>query len=281
MPEIKHAYDGYVNFDVTVSDQVASVVIHNPLRRMANGHRADHHWELAAIMNDLRLDNDVRVVVLSGAQPGEFFVPAPPEADRSVGAHHIREEAGDPKRLWLAATGIVKAHEAMASLDRPIVAKVNGDAIGFGSSVMFASDLIVAREDARIADNHMGMGEVEPYLVAGGVVPGDGGVSLLPLFMTPAKAKEYLMLAREYTARELADMGVINYALPAGELDERVDAIVCSLLRRPAYALAWTKRVANKHVVEQLQRTLDAGIAYELVNMYQSMLGGGDGTRLA
>jgi hypothetical protein len=48
-----------------------------------------------------------------------------------------------------------------------------------------------------------------------------------------------------------------------------VDDIVARLLKRSAYALAWTKRIANRHVVEQLNRTLDAGAAYEMVNFLQ------------
>ena len=58
----------------------------------------------------------------------------------------------------------------MAEIEKPIVARVNGDAIGFGQSLMFASDIIVAREDVRIADMHMGMGEVEPFGPPYGIV---------------------------------------------------------------------------------------------------------------
>lgn len=76
----------------------------------------------------------------------------------------------------------------MAELDQPIVAEVSGDAIALGASIVFACDLIIAREDARIADNHLGMGEVNPYAVRFGVVPGDGGATLLPLFMSPVRA---------------------------------------------------------------------------------------------
>ena len=157
----------------------------------------------------------------------------------------------------------------MVDLDRPIVAKVNGDAIGWGSSVAFASDFIIAREDARIADHHMGMGEVQPFRTAAGMVPGDGGLAHIPSHMSPMLAKEYLMLARVFTGRELADMGVINYAVPAAELDARVDAMVAALLKRSAFALAWTKRVAGQHIKAQLQLRLDAAAAYQLVNIYQ------------
>lgn len=170
-----------------------------------------------------------------------------------------RKWRNDPARHWKVFTGIVRCHEAMAALEKPIVARVNGDAIGFGSSLMFASDLIVARRDARIADMHMGMGEVQPYGPPYGIVPGDGGLALVPLHFSPAKAKEYLMLAKKYSGEELARIGVINYAVPMEDLDHVVDDIVGRLLKRSAYALAWTKRVANRHLMAQLNMTLDAG----------------------
>lgn len=257
------------NFTVTIKDQVAHLkFVHQPnSRAMAAGKMpVDVHWELFEFFNGLRTDNSVRVVVLEGEREGTFFTPEPMPGDPKEALGHLDMPSSD---VWKTATAIVRMHEAMAELDRPIIAKVNGDAIGLGASIVFAADLIVAREDARICDNHLGMAEVEPYLLQYGALPGDGGAALVPLFMSPARAKEFLMLAREDFASDLARMGVINYAVPAAELDALVGNLVERLLKRPAYALAWTKRVANKHVVDQLHRTLDAGIAYELVNMYQ------------
>jgi enoyl-CoA hydratase len=228
--------------------------------------RADIHWELGRIFSDLRGDNTVRVVVLTGENDGRFCTPPLTSVYASDEGRQWRNE---PARHWKVFTGIVRCHEAMAAIEKPIVARVNGDVIGFGSSLMLACDLIVARRDARVADMHMGMAEVEPYGPPYGIVPGDGGLALVPLYLTPAKAKEYLMLAKEYSAEELAAMGVINYAVAPDDLDHKVGDMVSRLLKRSAFALAWTKRVANRHVVEQLNRTLDAGAAYELVNFHQ------------
>jgi enoyl-CoA hydratase len=87
--------------------------------------------------------------------------------------------------------------------------------------------------------------------------------------MSPALAKEYLMLGRPFTAAELARLGSINYAVSAAELDACVDQLVARLLDRSAYALAWTKRAANKLVIDQLNRGLDAGLGYEMVNFLE------------
>jgi enoyl-CoA hydratase/carnithine racemase len=132
-----------------------------------------------------------------------------------------------------------------------------------------AADIVVAVDDARFMDHHLGMGKGDPYGPPYGFVPGDGGLSLAPLFFSPPVAKEFLMLAREFTGQELADRGAINYAVGADEIDAKVAELAKQLLARPAYPLAWAKRVANKHVVQQLNLTLDAGVAYQMVGMAQ------------
>src|SRR6185437_10482062 len=103
--------------------------------------------------------------------------------------------------------------------DREAGARVNGDAVGTGASVLFNSDLSVAVEDALIVDHHMGMGDHEKWASDFGMVPGDGGLALAPLHMPPMMMKEFLMLARPFTAKEFADKGIINYAVPREELD--------------------------------------------------------------
>jgi enoyl-CoA hydratase/carnithine racemase len=127
---------------------------------------------------------------------------------------------------------------------------------------MFGCDLIVAREDAIVADVHMGLRKIFGF----DTVPGDGGGALVPLHMFPDKAMEYLLLAKPYTAAELANTGAINYSVPPAELDQVVDDMVRQLLSKSAYALALTKRVVKRRVVEQLNLTLDAACAYEWVN---------------
>jgi enoyl-CoA hydratase len=233
--------------------------------------RGNNHWELAQVLSELRGDNSVRVVVLTGSEEGIFM--AAPRSDVWE-SDDFRSNMNDPTRRWLGISGTIRCHETIASMEKPIVARVNGDAIGFGSSMVFACDIVVAQEDAKIVDFHMGMGEVKtsggisvgpPF----GIVPGDGGAALMPLYMVPSLAKEYLMLSREYTAKELAQWGMINHAVPADQLDAKVQDIVDRLLQRSAYALAWTKRVANRHVIDQLNRTLDAGLAWEILNLSQ------------
>lgn len=251
--------------------EIATVTIIPP-RNLAAG-TADLHWELGEVFSALRSDTSTRVVVFTG-EDGEFYQPMD-------GAFYdqpeLREYVADPPHSYKTFTGIVRVHQAMAELEKPIVGKINGNALGFGTSLMFACDLIIANEDALVIDIHLGMGEVKEGGPNFGIVTGDGGSALIPLFFSPAVAKEVLMLAKRMTGRELADMNVINYAVPLSELDSKTDEIVAALLRRSAFALAWTKRTANRIVAHHLNMTLDAAAAYEMVNFLQlDRLGGKD-----
>jgi enoyl-CoA hydratase/carnithine racemase len=223
-------------------------------------------WDLGEVLGRLRGNNEVRVVVLTGFAENVFKRPPPSDGYASRDFSTLRN---DPKHVWMLSTGITRVLEGLLTIEKPVVAKVNGDAIGFGQSVMFACDLILAREDVRIIDHHLDNGESgrgAPY----GLVPGDGGPAFAPSYFSPARAKEYLMLSRVYTGAELAAMGLINYAVPADHLDALTDDIVARLLTRSAYALAWTKRAANKRLVEDFILRHDVSAAYEMVSEYQA-----------
>jgi enoyl-CoA hydratase len=247
---------------VTKTDAVGKIEILPPDQLPIHS-TANLHWELAEAVTDFRLDNDIRVVVLTG-MGDKFLVVRPGSSYREeVGRRHRT----DPKYMWETFTATAIMHEQIAQMEKPVIARVNGDAIGFGSSMALCCDLIVAREDARFIDTHMGMGEIDgvgPDDFA--LVPGDGGTALVPAVMSPALAKEYLMLSRPMSAIELARLGVINYAVPRDQLDTKVDSLVERLLKRSAYALAWTKRAANRSVAEHVVKGMDAGMAYEMVN---------------
>ncbi len=267
----------YRTLTLAKRDQVATVAF---LEKSLPGEgRPDGHAELAEVLTALRQDHEVRVVVLTGAGRN-FKVPGGPD----FYTHSGNQEHNDPARAFRNFTGIIRCHQTLAEMEKPVVGRINGDAAGFGQSMVFACDIVVAREDAIIMDHHMG-GILNTFDDSGAPkisghefssVPGDGGLALLPMHMSPMRAKEYLMLARQYTGRELADLGIINYAVPAAELDAKVDDIVRRLLQRGAYALAWTKRVANRGLIQHLNMTLDAGVGYEIATFLQNEKLGGE-----
>ena len=102
-----------------------------------------------------------------------------------------------------------------------------------------------------------------------GTAPGDGGTVFAPLHLPPPIAREYLWLAKQFTGAELARMGVINRAVPADHLDAAVREMCEALLRRPAYALALSKRAFNRFIAERFNLTFSLAHAYERLNFYQ------------
>jgi len=217
--------------------------------------------ELGMAVNTLRFDNTNRVIVITG-KDDVFMSPA---------ASHPNMRGHTPGADWDTMQALQFTLQQMIEAEKPIVAKVNGLAKGFGSSLVFACDFILASEDAVFCDHHLGMGDGDPPLghAGAGIVPGDGGTAFVPLHMSPPLAREFLWLGKQFTGRELFERGSINAAVSRGELDETVDAMVAALLRRPPYALAMAKRAFNKTQVERFNLVFDLSWAYEMMNFTQ------------
>lgn len=257
----------YVLLDIVRNGQVATIELKRlekhvrELMRTEKRGGAQRAAEVARALHELRHDDEIRVIVITG-KADVFTIPP------SSYGHH-----GNPGNDWDIMSGVTQAVEAMCTIEKPVIAKVNGHAVGFGANLVLACDFIIAREDAIIADHHMSAGElmIDGKMVGSAdhcMVTGDGGTVFAPLKMPLAMAKEYLMLARPFTAKELATMGVVNYAVPAEELDAKTDEIAQRLLKRNAYALAMTKRVLNKQAMAQFNQSHDASLAYEFLNFY-------------
>jgi enoyl-CoA hydratase len=216
-------------FTVTRDGQIATLTIQSKDRKALTG----PHVEIGAAMAELRYDNGVRVVVITGTDDAFFL---PPKGSPKASGH-------TPGHDWDLTQGMHRTYQSIIEIEKPVIAKVNGNAIGFGSSLAFACDLIIATEDAIFCDHH--------------------------LHMSPCLAKEYLWLAREMTGKELAAARVINAAVPAAKLDATVDAMAKALIERTPYSLALAKRAANKSHAARFNLTYDLAWSYELLNFFQ------------
>lgn len=231
---------------------------------------------LSKALEELRWDPEVRVIVLTGMHDGEFY--------RVCRSEHYEDPANRERLNLLRRRGgqgatAPSAIQLLALIEKPVVARLNGDAIGFGQSLLWGCDIIVAREDAIVSDVHTGQQEVvdsngETRGFPWAVSPGDGAMAFAPLYLPPTKLKEYLFLSRSWTAKGLAEMNVVNHAVPADELDDTLDEIVDKLLARPASVLARTKRLVNKRMVEQWNLTQDLSAAYERLDFYEHAAAG-------
>ncbi len=251
----------YMLLDITVENQIATIELRRLAREARGGKGAQRAAEVGRALNALRDDNGVRVIVITG-KDDVFTIPP------SSYGHH-----GNPGGDRDIMTGVTRAVEAMCAIDKPVIARVNGHAVGFGANLVLACDFIVAAEDAIIADHHMSCGDlvIDGNVVGSAdhcMVTGDGGAVFAPLKMPRAMAMEYLLLARPFTAKELAAMGVVNYAVPRDQLDAKTNEIATRLIRRNAYALAFNKRVLNKDLLARFNQIHDAALGYEFLNFY-------------
>lgn len=129
---------------------------------------------------------------------------------------------------------------ALIGIRQPTIAKVWAPgAHSLGASIALACDFVVAADDATFKD---------PHLSGYGIPPGDGGALLWPVRIGLGRAREFLLLDRECTATEAVEMGLINRAVPAPQLDGEVDKMIQKLCSFNQIGVRLTKKWLNQYV---------------------------------
>ncbi|MDG1231175.1 MAG: enoyl-CoA hydratase-related protein [Pseudomonadales bacterium] len=241
-------FSSYETLQFERNDRVLTVILDGV--GPANGVNEQMHIELARVFHDLNNDLDSDVIVLTGK--GRAFC-------AGADMRFFEDMVEDPKKFRAILPDARRIINGLLELEKPLVCRMNGAAAGFGASIALMSDIIIADERAKIGDPH----------VKAGLVAGDGGAVIWPQLIGYARAKEYLLTGRLLTAAEAAEMGMINYAVPAEELDAKVDGIVQELLSSPRWAVRYTKTAINIPLRELATKITDAAVAYE---MYTNLL---------
>lgn len=205
------------------SDGVMTITLD---RAPVNAFNGPMHTELTRVLRALPADGQTRVVILTGN--GKHFC--------AGGDLAWIEELGGMDRYAAVLQETCDMIEGILSTPQPVIAMVNGSAIGLGSSLALACDIVYASETARFADPHVQVG----------LVAGDGGAALWPLLIGPARAKEYLLTGDSLTGAEAARIGLVNRAVPADQLRAAVDALAAKLAQSPPLAVRWTKNAVNQ-----------------------------------
>jgi enoyl-CoA hydratase/carnithine racemase len=183
--------------------------------------------ELARACEDASWDDEIRVVVLTGT--GRAFCVG---ADlRSWGADLV----GNPREYWKWFGAFKDAHDRLREIGKPTLARVQGIAVGGGNELQMACDLAVMVDDAYI--RHVGPEH--------GSVPAGGATQWLPIFVGDRRAREILLMCEQISAAQAAEWGLVNWAVPASELDATVDRVVESLAAKLPQTTRYTKQQLN------------------------------------
>jgi enoyl-CoA hydratase len=235
------------NLKISYDDHVLTVSLDNP---PMNTNTGPMHKALTQIWEDIDDDDDVNVVIFTGE--GRAFS----AGGDVIGMQHTIDH---PETWWPTYAEAKRIIRRMLECDKPIVARVNGHAVGFGCTIALAADIIVAVDKAKFGDPH----------VNAGLVAGDGGALLWPQAIGFPRAKEFLLTGELVSATRAAEIGLINHAVPADELDAKVNAIVDKLNRGAPRSIRWTKQVLNLPLRQLAQPMMDVGMATESLTMFE------------
>jgi enoyl-CoA hydratase len=238
---------GFTTLATTLDEQHILRVEFNRPERL-NALNVTMHSELRDLFLRIADDDDVDVVVLTGR--GKAFCVGADFGTMDQNLEHGYPD-GHPGLMGDSAT---MARNILA-VRQPMIAAVNGDAIGLGATLALFCDITYMSDGARIGDPH----------VRAGIVAGDGGPVLWPLLVGVNRAKEYLMTGDLLTAAEADHLGLINHVVPAADLEETVMKMARKLAAGPQIAVRFNKRLVNKDLEERVSRLYDLSLALEAI----------------
>ena len=212
------------NILVVKNNKIAQVTINRPNKLNALNSATIH--ELSDAFEDLEDDKDVNVIVLTGSGDKAFVA----GADISEFAHFSVDEGGG-----LARKGQEMLFNLIENLSTPVIAAINGFALGGGLELAMACHFRIASDNAK-----MGLPEVSL-----GVIPGYGGTQRLPQLVGKGKAMEMIMTATMIPADEALNCGLVNHVTTQEELLPLAEKIAGKIMRNSSVAISAAIRAVN------------------------------------
>lgn len=227
-------------------DQVIRVTIAHPNSEL-NAIDEPLHQDLTQLFSLLRKEDDARAAILTGrgrafSAGGDFnWFPSLRDVGR---LNELRRNA--KQLIW-----------DLVDIEIPIIAAINGAAVGLGATIALLCDVILMADTATISDPHVRVG----------IVAGDGGTAIWPLLVGPARAKEYLLTGDALSAPEAERIGLISRVVPAAQLQAQAMELAHRLAKGAPLAIQYTKAAVNKLIKEALNVSFEFAAAHELVTL--------------
>ena len=236
-------YSSFKHMQFERRDRILTFTLNRP---PMNPIHYELHNELSRLWYQVQVDTECDVVILTGA--GDVF---------SAGGDipMMQRRIDDPELFNRKNLEMKQMIFGLLDLEKPVIARINGDCIGLGATLALMCDIMIAVDTARFGDPHVRMG----------YVAGDGGAVIWPQLIGYARAKEYLLTGDMLDAKEAERIGLINYAVPRAELDAKVNAFADKLARGATKAIKWTKTSINMPLRQLAHSMMDASLAYEAI----------------
>jgi len=231
------------NLILAIEGGIAFATINRPGAR--NAFARELRERLTAFLEDVRNNPDVRVVLIQAA--GKSFIAGGDIKAFGLGLKMSPEDRAADMKGRAAGAGAFNA--LLHSLPQPVVVAARGPAVGVGASVIFAADLAIVSETAKVGLTHVGLG----------ISPDGAGTYFLPHQVGLKRAAQVALLGEMLGADELLAMGLVNWVVPDEELDDRALALARKLAAGAPAAQQATKRLLQ----DALSRDIDAQVAAE------------------
>ncbi|MDQ8731854.1 enoyl-CoA hydratase/isomerase family protein [Bradyrhizobium sp. LHD-71] len=220
----------------SVENHVGTIMFNRPESR--NAFTLEMLEECARILLAFRDDPQVRVIVITGA--GESFCAGGDV--KSMGRPiSVAQRKSD---LWNRMQIVPKT---LAMIDKPVIAMINGDAVGGGMDIALMCDIRVASDKARFSQAYVKLG----------LAPGDGGAFFLARLIGLGRALELLLTGDFVDATEAARLGIVNHTVPHGELKTRTHEIAHKLASLPPLSVQTTKRLTYQSLQSEMISALE------------------------
>jgi len=226
------------DLEYSVADGIGTIRLNRPHRK--NAFTLDMADEWAQILVGARTDSAVRVLILTGA--GHAFCSGV-DLDR----RHGDEPATPLVRKQVLTERVHRIPLALEDLDKPIIAAINGPAVGAGLDMALMCDMRIMARSARLSEGYIRVG----------LVPGDGGCYYLPRLVGVAKALELLLTGDFVDADEALRLGMVNHVVDDADLWAATESLARKIADSPPIASRMIKRALYQSSRSDLRTALD------------------------
>lgn len=214
----------YSSLMLTREEDIAIVTFNRPKVLNALNHVTME--ELSAVLDELADESDIRCIILTGAGEKAFVAGAD--------INELRAIASVADGAAFAAKGQTVLFK-VENFDKPVIAAINGYALGGGCELAMACDIRVAADSARLGQTEINLG----------IIPGWGGTQRLPRLVGKGRAKWLILTGDMISAQEALRIGLVDFVVGADMLMETAKELAHKIASKAPLALAWAKRSIN------------------------------------